>query len=104
MECASPWSAAVQATLATARWARSRLSRISSYIVWRQRQDQKRRDLSETDPLAPRSNRTQLCPVLHDTQDRIACNHPNDVGATILRAGYDGHLVDVCRQQPLEQP
>src|SRR6266850_3105085 len=54
--------------------------------------------------LASRDHRTQLCPILHDTQDGIACDHANDVGTAIFRAAHDRHLVDVGGEQALEQP
>src|SRR5882762_9554391 len=59
---------------------------------------------SELIRLASRDYRPQLCPVLHDTQDRIAGDHANDVGTAILRAAHDRHLVDVGSEQALKQP
>ena len=58
---------------------------------------------SELIRLASRDYRAQLCAILHDTQDGIACDHANDVGTAIFRAAHDRHLVDVGSEQALEQ-
>lgn len=39
----------------------------------------------------------------HHTQDRVARDHSHDLRRLVPRAAHHRHLVDVCRQQPLEQ-
>src|SRR6266404_3048553 len=77
---------------------------LAASLVRERGQTQKGATRSELIRLASRDCRAQLCPVLHDTQDGIAGDHADDMGAAIFRTAHDGHLVDVGSQQPLKQP